>query len=236
MNRARHLLSRAGMFSIALLAFACDKSDKPSSTNTSSAANTTTATTNTSTTTTEPKAAQPSTAAEPGKSGKAAVAWKDAGLSTPESVLYDDAADVYLVSNIDGKPTEADGKGFIAKLSPDGTVATLKWIEGGKNKVTLNAPKGMAFSGDHLYVADLDTVRIFDRKTGAPVGDVKIAGATFLNDITVGADGRVLVSDSGFKAGAKGFDSTGTDAVYASTRTRRSRRSPRRKISRTRTA
>jgi sugar lactone lactonase YvrE len=136
-------------------------------------------------------------------------------LSTPESVFYDDANDVYIVSNINGKPLEADNNGYIGKLSPDGKVATAKWIEGGKNKVTLNAPKGLAIIGDTLYVADLDTVRLFDRKTGAPTGEVKVPGAVFLNDLAATTDGRVLVSDSGLKAGAKGFEPAGTDAVYS---------------------
>src|SRR5262249_7581594 len=34
------------------------------------------------------------------------------GFSTPESVLYDADGDVYLVSNINGKPAEADDNGF----------------------------------------------------------------------------------------------------------------------------
>jgi hypothetical protein len=69
--------------------------------------------------------------------------------------------------------------------------------------------------GDLLYVADLDTVRMFDRKTGAPAGEVKVPGAVFLNDIAVTTDGRVLVSDTGMKASAKGFEPAGTDAVYS---------------------
>src|SRR5262249_19909251 len=106
-------------------------------------------------------------------------------------------------------------KAFIARLTPDGTVATLKWIEGGKGKITLNAPKGMTFMGDNLYVADIDTVRVFDKKTGAPVADIKIPGASFLNDMATAPDGRVLVTDTGVKPSASGMESTGTDAVYA---------------------
>lgn len=139
--------------------------------------------------------------------------WKNVGFMTPESVLYDEAADLYLVSNVNGGPTDRDNNGFISRLTPEGTVETLKWIEGGKSKVTLNAPKGSAFLGDKLYVADIDTVRIFDRKTGAPAGEVKVPGATFLNDVTA-TDNGVIVSDSGKKASAKGFESTGTDAIY----------------------
>src|SRR5690606_27487599 len=94
------------------------------------------------------------------------------------------------------------GKGFISRITPDGVVATLKWIESGKNKVKLDSPKGMAILDDRLWVADIDDVRIFDRKTGAPMGEVKIPGASDLNDLTV-VDGRVLVSDTGMKRTGK---------------------------------
>jgi hypothetical protein len=135
------------------------------------------------------------------------------GLQTPESVLYDAAADVYLVSNINGTPVDKDNNGFISVIAPDGKVSALKFIAGGEKGVTLNAPKGMGIAKGVLYVADLDTVRMFDRKTGAPKGEVAIAGATFLNDIAVNGD-KVFVSDSGLKGGAKGFEPSGSDAVY----------------------
>lgn len=137
-----------------------------------------------------------------------------AGFQTPESVLWDDAADRYLVSNINGKPGDADNNGYISDVSPEGKLTTEKWIEGGKNKVTLNAPKGTGIANGVLYVADIDNVRMFDAKTGAPKGNVKIAGATFLNDIAIGADGKVFVSDTGIKFGDKGPAPTGTDAVW----------------------
>lgn len=135
------------------------------------------------------------------------------GLQTPESVLYHVDQDVYLVSNINGQPTQADNNGFIAKVSPD-TLQVTPFIEAGKNGVTLNAPKGMAIMKETLYVADLDTVRKFDDKSGAPKGEIKIPGATFLNDVAT--DGHsVYVTDSGMKAGAGGnFEGTGTDAVW----------------------
>ncbi len=139
---------------------------------------------------------------------------KYTGFQTPESVLYDEGADRYLVSNINGNTTTVDNNGFISVLSPDGQVTSLKWIEGGKNKVKLDGPKGMAIAKGVLYVADITQVRMFDAKTGAPKGDVKIAGSTFLNDIAAGPDGKVYASDSGLKVGASGFEPTGTDAVY----------------------
>lgn len=142
---------------------------------------------------------------------KAAVTFT--GLSTPESVLYDAENDRYLVSNIAGKPLGIDGNGYISELTPDGGVKTLKWIEGGKNKVTLDAPKGMGIDKGVLYVADVTVVRTFDAKTGAPKGDIKLEGATFANDIVVG-NGRVYVTDTGMKAKGDEFEPSGTDAVW----------------------
>lgn len=152
--------------------------------------------------------------AEPPKPAAPVAVAKYTGLSTPESVLYDADSDRYLVSNVNGKPDAKDNNGFISALSPDGTVTTLKWIEGGKDKVKLDGPKGLGIAKGVLYVADISAVRMFDLKTGAPKGEVAIPGSTFLNDIATGPDGKVYVSDTGVKVGANGFEPTGTDAVY----------------------
>ncbi len=138
----------------------------------------------------------------------------DVGFSTPESVLHDADSDVYLVSNINGTPLEKDGNGFISRVSPDGTVLALKWIEGGVQGATLNAPKGMAIQDGVLYVADIDCIRKFDAATGMPAGEICPEGATFLNDVAAGGDGTIVFTDSGFEAGPDGFVSSGTDAVY----------------------
>ncbi|HTM20314.1 MAG TPA: hypothetical protein VL172_07405 [Kofleriaceae bacterium] len=130
------------------------------------------------------------------------------GFKTPESVLYDADADIYYVSNINGDPFGADDNGFISKLTPEGKAEV--WIDGAKPDVKLDAPKGMALLGDLLYVADITTVRMFDRKTGAPKGEVAIKGATFLNDLAAGKD-VVYASDSGM---LPGFKPSGTDAIY----------------------
>ena len=159
-------------------------------------------------------AAPPAAPAAEARPAAPSPAVKYTGFSTPESVLYDAQADRYLVSNVNGSPDAADDNGFISVLSPDGGVTTLKWIEGGKNKVKLDAPKGMGIVKGVLYVADITAVRMFDAKTGAPKGAVPIPGATFLNDVATGADGKVYVSDTGVKVGPKGFEPTGADAVY----------------------
>jgi len=143
--------------------------------------------------------------------GKSPLTITQAGFATPECVLYDADADMYLVSNINGKPLDVDDNGFIMRISPEGKVADGKWIDGAKDTVKLDAPKGMAITGGVLYVADITVVRQFDAKSGEPKGEIKIDGATFLNDVAVAPDGGVYVTDSGLDAS---FKSTGTDAVY----------------------
>jgi DNA-binding beta-propeller fold protein YncE len=72
----------------------------------------------------------------------------------------------------------------------------------------------MAIAGDTLYVTDIDTLRLFDRATGAPKGEIAIEGATFLNDLAFAPAGGVYLTDSGLKAGASGFEPSGSAAVY----------------------
>jgi sugar lactone lactonase YvrE len=153
--------------------------------------------------------------AEPVAPGLEEIVVKDVGLMTPESVLHDTVADVYLVSNINGGPLANDDNGFITKVGPDGVVQQLKWIDGASSAVTLNAPKGMAIRGDTLYVADIDCVRRFLRTTGAAHGDICMEGVTFLNDLATDSLGTLYVSDSGLKADTgNALMPSGTDAVW----------------------
>lgn len=163
---------------------------------------------------TEPAPAPAPPAPEPPKAPTPVLTIKDVGLATPESVVYDDVNDVYLVANINGGPSAVDGNGFISKISPEGQVVELKWIDGSKKATKLDAPKGIALSADTVYVSDLDRVRMFDRKTGKSKGEVKLKGATFANDIAVGADGKVYVTDIGVKFTDKGVEQTKSAAVW----------------------
>lgn len=146
------------------------------------------------------------------------VAPAERGFLTPESVLYDAANDKYLVSNINGGPSDADNNGFIAIVNPDGSVHQLDFIAGGKKGATLNAPKGLALHGGTLYVADITVVRKFDAKTGAARGVIQFPKSTFINDITVDADGTLYVSDTGIKIAGNDVTPTGTDALYKVTK------------------
>jgi hypothetical protein len=128
-----------------------------------------------------------------------------AGMNVPESVRYDAELDVYYVSNVNGNPSKKDNNGFIARVRADSTSVTTMLVEGGKNGVTLNAPKGMALVGDTLWVADIDALRGFDRRTGALIRQYELgATATFLNDVSATPDGNVYITDTGIKYDDKG--------------------------------
>ncbi|RVT43196.1 SMP-30/gluconolactonase/LRE family protein [Sphingobium algorifonticola] len=119
----------------------------------------------------------------------------EVGFMGSECVRYDDRTDSYFVAN-QGPPGEGND-GFISRVSPDGSVLQLKWIEGGRNGVTLVQPLGLFIKGDSLYVVDPRTVHRFDRASGAPRGSIDIPDAVRLNDLTVADDGTMYISDSG---------------------------------------
>jgi hypothetical protein len=128
------------------------------------------------------------------------------GFKTPESVRYDPELDVYYVSNINGNPSQKDNNGFIARVRADSTSVMTLLVEGGKRGATLHAPKGLALVADTLWVADIDALRGFNRRTGAPVRSVNLLAqkATFLNDVAAGGDGAIYVTDTGIRFDAQG--------------------------------
>jgi sugar lactone lactonase YvrE len=141
-------------------------------------------------------------------------------LQAPESARYDRDLDVWFVANINGQPLGKDNNGYISRLRPDGTPYNLKFIEGGKKGVTLNAPKGLAINGDTLWVADIDVARAFNKRTGALIANVTAQGrARFLNGSAIGPDGAVYMTDTGIIFGPKGEAShPGPDQVFRVTR------------------
>jgi sugar lactone lactonase YvrE len=154
-------------------------------------------------------AASPTTATKVGETD---------GMKTPESVRYDPELDLFYVSNINGNPSLHDDNGFIAVVRADSTGAATKLlVEGGKRGATLDAPKGLALVGDTLWVADINHVRGFNRRTGAPIADIDLSSqkATLLNDITVDGAGAIYVTDTGIMVDAKGAIShPGVDRIF----------------------
>lgn len=128
------------------------------------------------------------------------------GLSAPESVRYDPAQDLYFISNFSGTLTAKDNNGFISRFRPDGLMDSLKFIAGGHNGVELNAPTGMAIAGDTLWVADVTKARRFNTRSGAalPVVDLGPFHPRLLNDLEVGPDHSVYITDTGIRFGGNG--------------------------------
>jgi len=111
------------------------------------------------------------------------------GLANPESALWDDACDCFYVSNVAGGATDADGNGFISKVGVDGTLIAAQWVTG------LDAPKGLAARDGRLWVSDITVLVEIDLATGQVLARHAADGAKFLNDVAVGPDGAVYVSD-----------------------------------------
>ncbi len=115
--------------------------------------------------------------------------WSLTGFSHPESVDLDIAHQVFYVTNIGGAPLDKDGNGFISKVSRDGKLIALKWIEG------LNAPKGIVMQGFKMWVTDIDKLVEIDTRSGKIVNSYAAEGAVFLNDPAVDIEGNVYVTD-----------------------------------------
>jgi len=125
-------------------------------------------------------------------------------LQSPYSFVNDPLDKNYFISSVNGEAETADNNGFITKLNPNGKLLNLKFIQGGKDDVTLHAPKGMALVEHVLYVADLNTLRGFDTTTGKPVMALTIRSPTSsqseplqtsLSDVTFDDKGHLYCSD-----------------------------------------
>lgn len=120
---------------------------------------------------------------------------EEAGLAVPESVLYDEASDAYIVSNISGSPGAVDGDGFLSRIGPGGDVISVRFVDGLSPETELSAPKGMAIVSGELWVTDVTVIRRFDRSSGLALGEVEVPGAEFLNDLAE-RGGVAYVSDT----------------------------------------
>jgi DNA-binding beta-propeller fold protein YncE len=123
---------------------------------------------------------------------KVTKVWEtEATLKTPESVRLDAKRKVLYVSNIDGEPWAADGKGSIAKVGLDGKVIAAEWVTG------LDCPKGLALSDDGkwLYAADMGGIVVIDVEAGKIKNKIAIPEGLQLNDL-VNDKGTLYVSDS----------------------------------------
>jgi hypothetical protein len=137
------------------------------------------------------EAPQPQVSAAPTPAPQDSAKWTvTEGINAPESVFVDSASGFIFVSDINGAPDQRDGNGYISKLGNDGKMITAQWVSG------LNAPKGLRSHNGTLWTADLDEVVGIDIASGKITSRTKIDGAKFLNDVAVGEDGTVYVTDT----------------------------------------
>ena len=120
------------------------------------------------------------------------------GFSGPEAVRYDPEQDIYFVSNFTGGGNDRDSTGFISRVTPEGTIDSLRFMTG-TDTWPLHAPRGMYITGDTLWACDADGVHGFNRNTGEQLAFVDFTSFEpgFLNDIVEGADGNLYVTDTG---------------------------------------
>jgi DNA-binding beta-propeller fold protein YncE len=117
-------------------------------------------------------------------------AWQsETVFEQPESVVLSPDKQSFFVSNVNGSPDKIDGNGYISQMSLTGEVIEQHWLDG------LDAPKGMAISGNNLYVADIKQLVVIDIAKKEIVQRYLAPYAKFLNDVAADKDGNVYVSD-----------------------------------------
>lgn len=118
-------------------------------------------------------------------------------LSGPEAVRYDPDLDVFYVSNFNGD-VDGDSNAFVSKLSPDGDVLIAKFMVGTED-LPFHGGRGMFINASGLWVVDAAGVHLFDRSSGEQLDFVDFSAFElgFLNDIVVGQDGALYVTDTG---------------------------------------
>jgi len=108
----------------------------------------------------------------------------------PDQVVWDPSSRSWFVSNLGGGISlKRDGYGWIVKLDQTGKVIDPRWVE------NLDAPTGMVVAGNLLYVVDRDGLYEINIATAKISHFYKITDPQFLNDVALGPDGKLYVSD-----------------------------------------
>jgi hypothetical protein len=120
------------------------------------------------------------------------------GLEGPRAVKYDSAQDVYFISNFGPSDDPDANDGYLSRvLADDGVIEELRWAVGKEDRPLQN-PRGMALSGDTLWVADARGLHAFDPVTGTQLDFVDLTPLEpgFLTDVVAGSDGGIYMTDT----------------------------------------
>ncbi|MBW6514702.1 MAG: SMP-30/gluconolactonase/LRE family protein, partial [Candidatus Syntrophosphaera sp.] len=107
--------------------------------------------------------------------------FKPATLNNPESIVYDEAGQRFLISN--------KGNGQIISLDESGKYQLFL-------KEGLTNPRGMKLLPPLLYVTDNTAVQVIDLEEARIIDSITIPGSIMLNDIESDHRGLLYVSDS----------------------------------------
>ncbi len=106
---------------------------------------------------------------------------------SPECVIFDDSRDLFYVSNVGNYQ------------DPDGFILTVDLEDKKEYLIStgLNDPKGMVIVGNNLYVTDLTKIVEINLDTKSIANSFTITGAVFINDIELGNNNVLYMSDMG---------------------------------------
>lgn len=107
-------------------------------------------------------------------------------LNQPESILYDEQNDLYIISNI-GSQGGPDGK--ILTMDKNGNLDIV--IESG-----LNDPKGMVLIEGKIYATDVNSIAIIDYGAKSLLKKIEIGSSMFLNDICYDGDNFLYITET----------------------------------------
>jgi hypothetical protein len=111
-------------------------------------------------------------------------------LDAPEAAYWHPESRTWLVSSLGGGLSLArDGIGWLARYDENGKLLDARWVDG------MDAPTGIASSGNLLYVADRSGVHEIDVKQAKLLRTIVIADSKFLNDVAAAPNGDLYVSD-----------------------------------------
>jgi hypothetical protein len=145
-------------------------------------------------------------------------------LYAVESCSYDPERNLIVAPNRGVAQNVQTNNAWISLINHDGSVHTPRWIgvqnpgeqrTNSQPPLVLNEPLGSDIEGGILYLADRDggttpqdpsvsVIRKFDMKTGAPAGEIRVAGSTGFNDLEVAADGTIYATQTGGGEGGLG--------------------------------
>lgn len=96
------------------------------------------------------------------------------GLSGPQSVVVDPVSGSYFIANQSVHPQTKADQGFVSKVSKDGLVIVLQFIQS-RDGETLHGIRDMVILGRHLYITDTHTIHVYDVDTGLFVADLDLS-------------------------------------------------------------